>query len=107
MRGRGTQHLGELLALGVDRAGDKGRVGTERERERVEGAVERPHRRGLGDLAELRRRRVLALRQPVDAVVEQQDLEVDVAPQRMDEVVAADRQAVAVSGDHPYRQVRS
>ena len=49
--------------------------------------------------------RVLALGQPVDPVVEQQDLQVDVAAQRVDEVVAADGQRVAVTGDDPHRQV--
>ena len=50
--------------------------------------------------------RVLALGQPVDPVVEQQDRQVHVAAQRVDQVVAADRQRVAVAGDHPHRQVR-
>ena len=50
-------------------------------------------------------RRVLALGQPVDLVVEQQDREVDVAAQGVDEVVAADRQAVAVAGDDPHVEV--
>src|SRR5690348_17916775 len=35
----------------------------------------------------------------------QQDRQVDVAAQRVDQVVAADRQRVAVPGDHPDRQV--
>jgi hypothetical protein len=68
--------------------------------------VQRAHRRRLGDLAELGGRRVLALGQPVDLVVEQQDRQVDVAPQRVDEVVAADRQPVAVTGDDEHLEVR-
>ena len=80
-------------------------LGAERHRDRVERVVDRPHRRRLGDLPDLGRRRVLALGQPVDPVVEQQDLEVDVAAQRVDQVVAADRQRVAVAGDDPHRQV--
>jgi hypothetical protein len=101
-----AQHLGQVLAVGVDRAGDERRLGAERQRDRVERVVERAHRRRLGDLAELGRRRVLALGQPVDPVVEQQDLQVHVAAQRVDQVVAADRQRVAVAGDDPDRQVR-
>ena len=42
---------------------------------------------------------------PVDLVVEQQHREVHVAPQRMDQVVAADRQRVAVAGDDPHVEV--
>src|SRR5699024_8836584 len=37
----------------------------------------------------------------VDPVVEQQDVEVDVAAQGVDEVIAADGHGVAVAGDHP------
>jgi hypothetical protein len=48
--------------------------------------------RGLGDLAQLGGGRRLALGQAVDLVVEEQDLDRDVAAQGMDEVVAADRQ---------------
>jgi hypothetical protein len=60
---------------------------------------------GLGDLADLGGGGVLALGQAVDLVVEQQDRHVDVAAQCVDEVVAADRQGVAVAGDDPHRQV--
>ena len=48
-----------------------------------------------------RGRRILALGQAVDLVVEQDDLQVDVAADGVDQVVAADRQAVAVAGDDP------
>jgi hypothetical protein len=103
--GRRAQHRGQVLAVGVDGAGHEGGLGAERQRERVERRVQRAERRGLGDLALLGGRRVLALGQPVDPVVEQQDLQVDVAAQRVDQVVAADRQRVAVTGDHPDGQV--
>ena len=49
--------------------------------------------------------RILALRQAVDFVVEQQNLDVHVPPQGVDQVVAADREAVAVAGDDPHLQV--
>jgi hypothetical protein len=67
--------------------------------------IDGTERRALGDLARLRRGRVLPLGEAVDAVVEQQDGEVDVAPQRVDEVVATDRQRVAVTGDDPHVEV--
>ena len=72
-------------------------LGAEGERQRVERVVEAAERRRLRDLADLAGGRVLALGEPVDLVVEQQDREVDVAAQRVDEVVAADRQRVAVA----------
>ena len=56
-------------------------------------------------LAQRRRGRVLALGQAVDPVVEQDDLEIEVAADGVHQVVAADRQAVAVAGDDPDLQV--
>jgi len=93
-------------AVRVDGPGHEAGVGAEREGDRVERVVQRTERGGLGDLALLRRRRILALGQPVDPVVEQHDLDVDVASQRVDQVVAADGQRVAVAGDDPDGQVR-
>ena len=71
----------------------------------LKGVSSDPNGRRLGDLALLRGRRVLALGQPVDLVVEEQDGDVDVAAQGVDEVVAADRQGVAVAGDDPHVEV--
>ena len=101
-----AEHLGQPLLVRVDRARDERRLGSDRNRQRVERVVERPHRRRLRHLAELGGRRVLPLRQTVDLVVEEQDLEVDVPPQRVDQVVAADRERVTVSGHDPDGQVR-
>ena len=47
----------------------------------------------------------MALGQAIDPVVEQQDREVDVAAQGMDEVVAANRQRITVTGDDPHPEV--
>jgi hypothetical protein len=96
---------GEPLLVGVDCAGDERRLRGERERERVERAVVRAERRRLRDFAALARRRRLPFREAIDLVVEQQDLHRDVAPQRVDQVVAADRERVAVAGDDPDREV--
>ena len=106
VRGGGAQHLGQVLAIAVDRPGDERRLRAQRQRDRVERMVGDPERRRLGDLAQLRGRRRLPLGQPVDLVVEQQDLDRDVAAQRVDQVVAADRQRVAVAGHHPDRRGR-
>lgn len=103
--GRRAQHAREVLAVGVHRAGDEGGFGAQGERDRVERRVQGTHRRRLGDLADLGGGAVLPLGEPVDPVVEQQDLQVDVAAQGVDEVVAADGQRVAVAGDDPDGQV--
>ncbi len=103
--GGGAQRLRHVRLVRVDRARHERRLRPERQRDRVEGMVLRAERRRLGDLALLARGRVLALRQAVDLVVEEQDLERHVAPERVDEVVAADRERVAVTRDHPDGQV--
>ena len=67
--------------------------------------VGRAGRGRLRLLPELRRRRRLALRQTVDAVVEHHDPDVDVAAHRMEDVVAADRERVPVTSDHPHHEL--
>ena len=67
---RGSQRFLQMRQVHVDRSRDEGRFRTDRQRQRIERPVQRPHRRRLRHLAELRRRRVLALRQTVDPVVE-------------------------------------
>ncbi len=69
--------------------------------------VEGAEGRGLGHLPRLRSRGVLTLGQPVDLIVEQDDREIDVPAEGVEEVVASNREGVAVAGDHPYVQVRS
>ena len=63
-----------------------------------------PLRARLGPSAEPGSRRILPLGEAVDLVVEEQDLDVDVAAQSVNQMVAADRQAVAVAGDDPDLQ---
>ena len=103
---RALERLLEMLGVRVDRPGDERRLGGERDREGADREVNGPVWCRLGDLAELGRRAGLALREPVDAVVEHHDPNVDVAPERVDQVVATDRQGVAVAGDDPDHQVR-
>ena len=102
-----AEGLHHVLAVHVVGPGHEGGLGAEGQAERVERVVERAERRRLGDLAHLRGRRVLALGQAVDLVVEQQDGDVHVAAQGVDQVVAADRQRVAVAGDDPDVEVRA
>jgi hypothetical protein len=82
---------------------DEGRAAAEREAERVERAVDRAHGVDFVFRPDRRGRRVLALGEPVDLVVEEQDLQVDVAAQDVRHVVAADREPVAVAGDRSTR----
>ena len=72
-----------VFAIKVVSAGNETRFGAECNRQRVEWGVNRAHGCGLGHLSHLGCGGVLALGQPVDSVVEQQDVEVDVAAQGM------------------------
>ena len=107
MCGGGTQHLGLVAPVGVDGARDEARVRAQRQGEWVEGMVLGAEGRRLRDLPLLAGRRVLALGEPVDLVVEEQDVDRHVAPQRVDQVVAADRERVAVAGHDPDREIRA
>ena len=88
-------------------AGHERRFAADGDRKRMKRIVDRAHRRALGHLAQRRRRRVLALGQAVDPVVEQHDVQVQVAADGVHQVVAADRQPVAVAGDDPHRADRA
>ena len=67
--------------------------------------VDGAHWRALGDLPHRRGGRVLAFGQAVDAIVEQHEVEVHIAPDGVHQVVTADRQRIAVARDDPYAQV--
>src|SRR4029453_15678627 len=105
--GRPLQHLVHVRDGPVDGPRYEGRAAAERERERIDRTVERAHRCRLRHLAELAGRRVLPLREPVDPVVKEQDGEVHVAAQDVEHVVAADREPVAVAGDHEDLHLRA
>jgi len=48
-----------------------------------------------------------AVREAVNAVVEQQNVQVDVAAQGVDEVITPDAEGVTVASHHPDRQIRT
>ena len=82
-------------------ARDEARARAEREAARADRPVDRAERRRRRARAGAAGRRVLALGQAVDLVVEQQHLAIEIAAQQVHHVVAADRQPVAVAGDDP------
>ena len=92
------EHVGPVHVVG---AGHEGGLGPQRQRDRVERGVVGAERGRLGDLAHLGGRRVLPLGQPVNLVVEHQDVQAHVAAQGVDQVIAADGQRVPVAGDDP------
>src|SRR6185503_18879512 len=60
-----------------------------------------------GHLALFRSGGVLPFGEPVDLVVDEDDLQVHVAAQGVDEVVAADGKSIPVAGDDPDGQLRT
>ena len=78
-----------------------------RELDDVEVGLDRAERRRGRAIAGRCGRRHLPAGHAVDPVIEEQDGDVDVAPRGVDEVVAADRGAVAVARDDDHVQVRA
>ena len=88
-----------LLASQIAReaAGDEGRSGRKRYRQRVEGLFDRTLRRGSGHQTVIAGGRVLAFRQRVATVVLNDIHQADVAPRRVEQVVATFTIAVPVA----------
>src|SRR5579864_17488 len=89
----------------VYRAGDKGGFRADGQRDGIERAIDGTERRRFRFFVEFGSRGILAFGQPVDAIVEEQDFDADIAAQHMDGVIAADGQSVTVSGGNPYFQI--
>src|SRR5262249_35764823 len=105
VRGSALEHLLHVGDVAIDRASHERGARRQRERARGERSIGRPHRRRFRDLAQFAGRRVLALRQPVDPVVEEQDGHVDVPAQHVEQMIAADAEAVAVARHHEDLQI--
>ena len=92
-------------SIGSYRAGKETAAGTEAKLCRVEWIFYRTVGRRLADETTWGGRRILTFGQAVDAVVQQNHVQVDVTAYGVDEVITADGQTVTVAGDLPYRQV--
>ena len=102
----GHHALLRKLHLHVDRAGEERAFGADHQFAGVERLFDRAVGRGLGDLAQLRGGGVLPLGEAVDLVVEEYDVQVDIAADGVYEVVAADGQRVAVARGDPDAEAR-
>ena len=95
------QHVGGFVRFSGEAAGNKVRPRGEGDNERVKRRHPGAARRQRGVKFRLRGRRGLALGHAVDAVVHHHICHVDVSAAGVQEMVAADRVAVAVAaGDH-------
>ena len=101
----GHHALRGQVHLGVYRTGEESAVGTYHQFAGIERTLHRTVGRRLGNLAELRRRRVLSFGETVNLVIEQHHVQVDVTADGVDEMVAADGERVAVARHHKDAQV--
>ena len=101
VRGGFLQSVLQVLLEDVHRAGHEGGFRADGQRQRIERARVGAERSGLGLLAEFGSRRILALGEAVDAVIEHQHLDAHVAAQHVNGVIAADGKRVAVAGGDP------
>src|SRR6266545_584147 len=87
--GRSFDHRTKMLDIDIDGACDESRLAGDSERERVDGVVDRSHWSRFCFLAKLRGRAVLAFGQTINAIIEKYVVDVEVAANRMHEMVAA------------------
>src|SRR6202521_5766384 len=98
MLGGAFQRRHQVLLVDIQRAGGERRFSDERDAERIERIIDCDKGGALCALAELGIWGLLAFRQAVDTIVEQDDRQVDVAAHRMQKVVATDAETVTVAG---------
>jgi len=74
-------------------------------RQRIEGMVDTSERSRFRYFFFLGSRRILALGQPVDLVIEKEDIDIEIAAQQVNGVIAADAEAVAVARYNPNAEL--
>ena len=79
-----------MLDVAIDRSRDKGRFSPDCYTDGIERVVDNPHRCTLGHLSFDARRRKLSLGQSIDSVIEQNDVQIDIAAKQVNEVVSTD-----------------
>src|SRR5579859_357497 len=89
----------------IDAAGDERGFGADGEGNGIERAIERAVRRGFCFFVQLGRRRILAFGEAVNAIVEKENFEADVAAEHVNGVIAADGEGIAVTGGDPNFEV--
>src|SRR4029077_2326589 len=105
MRGGMPQRVLEVLLEHIDGARNKRGLRADGKRNWIERAVERTKWRRLGFLVEFGCWRILAFRQAIDAVIEEQNFQADVSPEHVNRVIAADGERIAIPGRDPDFEV--
>src|SRR5260370_20096660 len=95
-----------MLLHDVDRARHESGFRPKCQRKRIKGPRIGAEGSEFGFLPEFRSRRLLPLRQAIDAIVEHEHLDAHVAAEHMNGVIAADGKRVAVSSSYPDFEFR-
>src|SRR5262249_14678337 len=95
----------EVLRVDIERAGNQGRLGCQGEANRIDGLLDRAHRARFRLLSHLARGRVLPLGQAINAVVEEEDLQIDVPTKGVKQMVSTDGEAISIPRHHPDLKV--
>src|SRR5579884_874437 len=100
--GRGAaEGFRQVVDVHVNRPGHEGRLSADGQRQGPQGIVDGAKRTRFGPSADPGCRRVLSLGQAINLVIEQDNLQIDIAANGVDQVVAANRESVAVAGYDP------
>src|SRR5689334_15693891 len=95
----------EMIRIRINGPCDKSSLSGQSRLNGMDWLFDRAERAGFGTFAKLGRGRVLALGQPINPIIKEEDLNVEVAAQAMDEVVGPDGQPVAIACDNPDGQI--
>src|SRR5207249_4406700 len=96
--GRAADHRLHMFWIAVESPRDEGCLGAKSDKKRIKRMVDRSIGSRFCYLTELRGGGVLTLRQAVDLIVEEQDLQIDVPTAGVDEMVPADTEPVTITG---------
>ncbi len=96
-----------MFGVCVYRSCDEGCIGSESESEGVEGLMSGPFGCGACDESGRRGGRELSFCESVDAVIEEQDFDIDISPHGVNELRSPDTESVAVACDDPDLQIGS
>ena len=102
MPGRLQHYLLIQSEFRIHAAGEEASLRTKHKTARIERLLDSAVRRCLGDCAQPGCRGILALRHSVYLVVEEHYVDVDIPPDGVDEMVAADGEGVSVAACLPY-----
>src|SRR5207302_21351 len=105
VRGGLFQCVLKMALKDVDAARDESGFRADGERNRIEGTIEGAVRSGFGFFVQLGSRRILALGEAVNAVVEEKNFEADVAAKHVNRVIAADGKGVTVTSGDPNFEI--